>query len=222
MALGVETTTSTTGLAVSSLTFAHTITLANKLMVTVGIGDSTGITVSGVTYNSQSLTFVGAVTDGNPWCRVEIWEKHNPSVTTANVVVTFSGSPTQGAAGATGIIDAATALGTASTNTTTSTNPTVTVVDSASGDIVVSVATLDGQAATTTEAGTLLWEIEDLGSDIDVNAQHQTASGASTVCSWTNSTNANWAAIGVAVKTSALTPNVQIPIASLWPILVAC
>lgn len=198
MALSVETTTSTSGVGVTSLTFSHTITSANKLVVTTGIGSTTE-SVSTVTFNGDALTSVGSVTDGN-WVRSEIWQRHAPDVVTGNVVVTYTNACTQAAAGATGFIDSATALGSASTNTTTGTNPTVTVADTASGDIVVSLVTSDGSETATTEGGTLLWEVEDIQSDIDVNAQHQTASGANTVCSWTNSTSAPYAAIGVAVK----------------------
>jgi hypothetical protein len=215
----IETTSSTTGEGVNSLTFAHTVTSANKIVVTGGIGNSGGVTISSATFNGDALTFVVGQTDSNPWCRVEIWERHTPDVATANVVVSYSGTANQATAGCTGYIDAATALGSPSTNTANSTNPTVTVVDSASGDLVTSVMMTDGSGAATTEGGTLLWEAENLGADIDVNAQYQTASGASTVCSWTNSVSDGWAAAGVAVKPAP--GNIQQPLASLWPILVA-
>jgi len=200
MALSVETTSSTTGTSVMSLTFSHTVTSANKIVVTVGIGNANGVTISGVTFNGDALSFVAGKTDSNPWCRVEIWERHNPDVVTGNVVVTFSGTTYHAAAGCTGYIGAAEALGSPSTNGASTANPTVTVVDSANGDLVTSVMMTDGSVAATTPAGTQLWEVENLGSDCDINAQYQTASGASTVCSWTNSTTDNYAAAGVAVK----------------------
>jgi len=187
---------------VSSLTWSHTITSANKIVVMVGIGDGAPGTLSSVTFNSLALTYVGGQTDTNPWCRVETWERHTPSVATANVVVTAGSTMDQLAAGATGFIDAATALGTPSTKADATTNPNVTVVDTANGDIVVSVVSLDGSTPATTPGGTQLWEFENLAADIDVNAQRQTASGANTVCSWTNSETVgnHYAAMGVAVK----------------------
>jgi len=201
-AVSVESTSSNALTSVSSLTVSHTITAANKLIVTVALGcdDSGGNkNVTGVTFNGDALSQVAEV-DDPAWTSVEIWELHNPDVTTADVVVTLAGSCAQVAAGATGFISAHATLGTPNTAQTTSANPSVTVVDSASGDIVVSVLSTDaGPDGTTTPGGTQLWETEDLDADIDINAQRQTASGASTVASWT-SPSSNWSAAGVAVR----------------------
>lgn len=206
MAFGPDTTSHATAIGGggNSITWAHTCgATANKLVVTIGTGSNilTDRTVGTVTYNAVACSKLGSGDDGN-FERHEIWRLNSPATgSSLNIVVNLAGvGANQIAAGAISFIDAATAEGAASSNTATSTNPTVTVVDSASGDIVVSGCSDDGSASTTTEAGTLVWEDEDVGADSDFNCQRQAATGANTVCSWTNATSAAWAAVGVAIK----------------------
>lgn len=206
MAFGVDTTSHATPvLALTSITWSHTCgASANKLIVTVGTGASViGVrTVSTVTYNSVSCSFVGAGDDAS-FERCEIWQLDNPTTGSAqNIVATCGGAPNQLTAGAISFNEAATLLGTPSSNTAATANPSVTVVDSISGDIVVSIVASDeGPLTTITENGTLIWEDENVDADSDFNCQRQVASGASTVCSWTAaSTGQKWATVGVAIK----------------------
>lgn len=207
MAFAVESTSSDPGgvTDATSVSFSHTVTAANVLIGTVGMGDTNGATsVSSMTYAAVGFTLVVRIDDAN-WEIAEIWKLTASVATGANTfTVNLTGfvgdaNAEQVGCGVTGFTDASTTLGTASTNAATSTNPNVTVVDSASGNIVVSICATDGSASATTEGGTLLWEVEDIQSDSDFNAQQQTASGASTVCSWTNATSASWVAAGVAI-----------------------
>lgn len=206
MALTPDTTSHATALGGggNSITWAHTCGAgANKLVMTIGTGASglTDRTVGTVTYNGVACTKIGSGDDGN-FERHEIWRLNNPPVGSAfNIVVTLAGvGANQVAAGAISFNGAAAAEGAPSSNNAISTNPNVTVVDSANGDIVVSGCSTDGSASTTTEAGTLVWEDEDVGADSDFNCQRQNATGANTVCSWTNATSAGWAAVGIAIK----------------------
>lgn len=206
MALGPESTTHPAAISsASSQSWSHTITVANKLIVSVCLGDNilANRQVASVTYNGVSLTQVVEADDGI-FNHVELWQLHNPSAGTNTVVVTLDFSCSQMACGSTGIIDAAVAVGTGSANFATETNPSVTVVDSASGDMVVSALMSDlGPTGTMTENGVLLWEEENIFSDTDANVQRQTAAGANTVCGWTGGSADWYAAVGFAVKAGA-------------------
>lgn len=210
MAFGPDTTSHATALGGggNSITWAHTCGVgANKLVITIGTGASglTDRTVGTVAYNGVACSLLG-FGDNGTFERHEIWRLNNPATGSAfNIVVTLAGAgANQIAAGAISFVDAASAEGTASSNSAISANPTVTVVDSTSGDIVVSGCSTDGSATTTTEAGTLVWEDEDVGGDSDFNCQRQDAVGTNTICSWTNVTVDGWAAVGVAIK--SITP----------------
>lgn len=208
MAFSVETTT---GLANNGsgggITHPVTVTSANLLLVglTVGSADHASVgTIDVPTYNGVAMTLIAssAVSDGN-WAGAAWFRTINPTAGTLNVVV--GSGHTQMAIHVISFIDAdvaGTPLGTPSTATNTTANPSVTVADSASGNIVVSAHSNDnGGGATTQTSGTLIFEVEDLGADVDLNAQYQTASGGNTACTWTNAgSGSGWAASGVAVK----------------------
>lgn len=203
--LAVETTSNSTAQSnVTSITVSHTVTASNKLVATVCSADGTigERTVSSITFNGAGFTLVKAKDDGG-FERAEIWQLNGPATGTHDLVVTFGGNCEQSGAGVTGFTNANATLGTAGENTAATINPTVTVPSTA-GDIVVSILCSDlGNDQTTTENGTLLWELEDAGGgDSDFNAQRQVAAGASTVAGWTAAAplGGAWAAAGVAVK----------------------
>ena len=208
MALSVDAVSKGTAGVSSSLTWSHTCAgTANKIAVLTATGNGTtgARQILSVTYNGVSLTQKGEADDG-AWAHAEIWELNSPATGANNVVVTpdSSGTPIQIAAYAISFIDANTTSGTASTNTGTSTNPSVTVADSASGDIVISVSANDNESGATTEGGTLIGEDEGIDGDLDANAQRQTASGTNTACNWTNSgSGSGWAAVGVSIRAAA-------------------
>jgi hypothetical protein len=204
MAFGIENTGGGSAIGGPTLTIANfVVTNANKIVVLIGLGGSQ-VPVTSITYGADNLVFVGAVNDTHTWCRVEIWEKHNPTVQTANIVINLPEQ--QVAAGVIGFIDAATSLGTFSSDFGIPANPTLTVVDSSSGDIVVSCIMTDLQTEVTDEtSGTLIYGVDNLAADVNFNSQRQTATGTNSVCSWTGPLGSSpgqgmWAAIGVAVK----------------------
>lgn len=206
MALGPDAISHATpiGGGAHSITWNHTCGAgANKLVITSGAGASvlSDRTVATVTYNAVPCSFIVSADDTN-FESSEAWRLNNPPTGSAlPIVVTYVGSPNQIGAGAISYIDAAAAEGAPSTNFGTTIDPNVTVVDSASGDHVISMSSNDNEASTTTESGTLIWEDENVGSDSDFNCQRQVATGPNTVCSWTNATSGNgWAAIGFAIK----------------------
>jgi len=82
------------GFAVSvtgPVTFAHTVTAADTILL-VGVSvDRTSTLITGVTYNGQPLALaVAAPGGGGGRPRAEIWSLVNPPVGTFNVVVTLS------------------------------------------------------------------------------------------------------------------------------------
>jgi hypothetical protein len=146
------------------------------------------------------------------WSHVEIWERNNPDIATGNVVVSYGTGQFQIAASGISFIDAAATNGTGVGAAASTANPSVTVTDSANGDIVVGVLWSDtGSDATTTEGGTLIGEDEDIASDSDSNRQRYTATGANQVVSWTCSDTASpWAIAAVAIKSALLTASNRI------------
>lgn len=194
--------------ATGDISWSHTCSAdANKLVIGFGTGASPTAgrrNVATVTYNGVPCTQIGEADDGN-FEHTELWQLNNPPAGTFTIAATMVSTGSindQTTAGAISFFNASEVTGAPSTNSANSTNPTVTVADSAAGDIVVSISASDtGNLATTTENGILMWEDEDVGSgDSDMNAQRQVATGANTVCGWTCS-NANlWCAIGVAIK----------------------
>jgi hypothetical protein len=74
----------------SSLTISHTTSGTDHLMlVSASINNDDHETVTSVTYNGTSLTYVGSETQ-NDDARVELWKLVAPATGTHNVVVTFS------------------------------------------------------------------------------------------------------------------------------------
>lgn len=213
MALAVDTTSHATAVAnagVTTLTWAHTCgASATKLVVlAAGAKGNAGRDITGVTYNSVALTFVGAQDDAN-FVNAEIWKLDSPGTGSAfNIVVTYAETLVDQTGGAISFNESATAEGAPTGATNTTDNPSVTVADTASGDIVVSILISDiGPVGATTEGDTLIFEDEDVDSDCDTNAQRQVATGANTVCSWTSASGGNrWAAVGVAIKDAANAP----------------
>jgi len=213
VAFDEESTSSDPGgsLNVTSVSFSHTVTAANLLIGTAGIGDSgLGANVSSVTYATIDFASVIEADDAN-FERAAIWKLTHDIATGANTFsVNFDEACAQSGCGVTGFTDASDTLGTPASNTAATANPTVDV-ESVSGDIVVSVLASDvGSGSVTTEGGTLLWEAEDVGpGDSDFSAQRQTASGTTTVCAWTSNAS-DWVAVGVAVK-AAFKPGANAP-----------
>ena len=81
-----------TGNNTRQITFAHTTTTTgtNLLLlvaVSINITSATATTVSGVTYNGNALTFLGAHNDAGNTRRVEMWYQLAPSTGTNNVIV---------------------------------------------------------------------------------------------------------------------------------------
>ena len=206
-AFGIESTTESGISNGTTLTFAHTVTAANLLIVTCGVGTNSSATpeavITGITFNGDALTHVVSGGVNGTWGIASIWRRDSPDIATGNVVVTFNPGQTQGVCGASGLTDANLTLGATNIAAGTTDNPTVTIT-STSGDFVIGAIGNDvGPVATlaVTSPGVELWEQEDVSSDSDLGAQRVTASGASTAVTWTSAVGGeHWAVAGVAIS----------------------
>ncbi|MEQ1592678.1 MAG: tandem-95 repeat protein [Thiobacillaceae bacterium] len=184
-----STVTSAYSANTTSLSWSQTVNSgANRAMFVEVAIDGLGANVTGVTYGGVALTQVGRSTGNHA---VEIWELTNPTVGTANVVVSFAGN-TAAAAGATTFngVNQTTPYGVFAGATGTGTTASVNVV-STPGDQVLDVQYWKGTTTTTDGAGqTAQWAqgaISTLlgGSTIKAGAAMVTMSG-------TNASSAQW------------------------------
>ena len=139
--LATVSTGSTPSTGGTSLTFSHTVDSGTDvLLVSVCLGGSTPV-VSGVTFDGVALTQKADASAGDGQKRVDWWYLLSPTVTTANVVVSFNFA--RGGAVAVNYDDvdvAGTPFGTgAAASAVSGTTPTVDV-SSASGEVVISAA----------------------------------------------------------------------------------
>jgi len=211
MAFAPEAVSGTSGVSQTSLTVSSfTVTSANLMLVGVAWGAASPVdsVVDPPTWNTtESFTKVASsgIDDGGIWASVVWYRLDNPSTGTHDITFDYGGySPVQSSLHVVTFTDANLTLGAASTATNTTSDPSLTVAASASGNIVVSLCSNDNSANPTTQAGTLIYEAENIGSDLDTSAQYQTATGANTVCSWTqNASGDGWVASGFAVSAAA-------------------
>lgn len=210
----VAVDSTSTGSAVNpftSLTFSHTTGSGSNRFMLVGISyeddNTAGLSVTGVTYSGQALTFVGRQASAQEVV-CEIWRLTNPPSGAANVVVSVSGSSTgdslyAGAITYTGV-NQTTPLGTLATNLNTSTTASATVA-SATNELVFGVLALDdGRTATNTVGQTEGWNGRTESGDDGVRAAAATKTGAaSTTLTWTVVSDA-WSVCAVPIKPASV------------------
>lgn len=201
--VGATTSSSSSDFGTGNLTFTITVAAGTDcLVVTVGSAAALLLdrTILSVIFNgTEVLTLVpGSASDDGNFCASSIWRLLNPTATTADVVVTKTGAGNAvigaGATRLTGV-DQGTPTGTAATASGSSATASVAVT-AASDDVTVGAIGSDSEGGIT-ETGTLLWEVENIGSDISTGGQYYTT-GNPTV-QWSQS-NTGWAVSGVALK----------------------
>lgn len=205
MSISIEnqSSTSTTGATTFNLSF--TVASANKIVVVVGTGHSSDRTPTSVTYAGEALTKCAESDDGS-FENSTIWYRDNPTSGTADVDVTWGAFISHIGIAATGLIGAApgTPASVQQALTGTTANPSLTLSGTEAGDICIGGYASDlGSDGTTTADGHSFLDAEDLATDTDLSAQDVTASGASTVLSWTAIAvvSGNWAICGAAFRT---------------------
>jgi len=214
MAVTVEGTPSigTAVASVTSITFSHTTGgTATGLFVGAGHGVVTPATTTGVTHNGDAMTELwdvagGLDTQSAGYLRV------SPDIGTYNIVVTWSAAVAAGNAGGVGLAgletsSVAAAHRTVYTNTDTGgtiPEPTVTVVDSVNGDLVIDTACTYGSAIAVGTGQTSRFEDDDIaGNFCSMGGSTESATGASTVMSWTTTTDDYWAIGATALVAAA-------------------
>jgi len=207
---------------------SFTVTSASLILVSVDIGDGTNRTLTSVKWNtSESFTLVKNQDDAS-FESAQIWRLENPTPGTFNIDVDWAASPVQALVTISGWIDGKVSTSTPNGAKAATANPSVTVADYVSGtDVLYATYASDlGSVGTSTESDTLIGEAEDVIGDSDFATQYKT--GAGTSIGWTAAVIGDglgsagfWVIAAVSIKPAGPIPNVQQPLASLWPILVA-
>lgn len=199
------------GSAVASRTISSFVVGAgsNRLIyVVVSRWSSTDRTVSSVVFNTsenftQLDTHSQAIFGGTQ--RVDIWYLKNPSVTTANIVITLSGSADEVVCGALSLrdVDQSSTFGTVAKNANTQEDPRVnaTVTVSASADAFVFDAVVcgDDAGAAPTATGTSHWNLNNANNNTRGCVQRKNGA-ASVTMNWTGDHMVGYVTMGVAVN----------------------
>lgn len=178
---------------VSSFSWSHTVASGGVLIVFASTGGPQ--TVTGVTYNSVAMTQLLATTDGSAGVDANnsAWVLHNPTTGSAQtVVVTLSGTTAgYGAGHAVSYTGVSNASAAATHRTIYNAGSgaggggvNVTVVDSQSGDLVISSISNQGAAITADHTSRGITQI--FGSSYRLGTQDAAATGANTVMSWSS------------------------------------
>jgi uncharacterized repeat protein (TIGR01451 family) len=214
----VDTLTS----AANTTTLAHTVGAGNNRILLVSahlnIRNSTGTTVSGVTYGGVPMTLLDAITDTGDETRTDVWYLLNPTVGTANVIMTAGGITAGqnvlavlGAVSFSGVDQAQPSTDIAEGNA----SPTsVTVNGTATTGVVIDFASMR-ESVTATPPGTQT-SVYNVSSDpaspanVDVQAvsSRRTGAAGTTTMTWTLSTNRDWSSVGV--RLDAATADVEV------------
>ncbi len=209
--LAIDTTSSSAGANVASLSWSHTVSGVNRLLV-VGVSKRSYNSVTSVTYNGVALTKSGAVQAGSgDFSRSELWYLVNPPTGTNTIVVTPGGNDWMqtGAISFTGA-NQITPLGIFASNFGGSGVTSASVnVTSAPGEIVVDALTFWNTTTDATKGAsqTLQWSTS---SDNAWNGRGSTQSGANSVTmSWTipSSGAQGWALTAVSIKPNTINEN---------------
>jgi len=195
-----QTTGSTTA---ASMTLSHTASGNDRLMlVTVSLANPGARSVSGITYNGDSLIFVGAQANGSNEARIETWALVAPDLGAHNVVVTLTGANTTGTVVGVSTftgVDQATPLGTFASAGGDSSNPTVNV-SSGADELVFAGITVESGTNYNLVPGAGQTEHWDIHLD-DANSGASTEAGAASVAlSWSFGGSNQWAVGAVSIR----------------------
>ena len=217
LSLAVDATTSGTTLT-TNFSLSHTTSGTDRLML-VGVSmhfDNGSVTA--LTYNGVSLSFVGARADALARSRVEIWAMVAPPTGTHSLAVTFA----SGRAGVVGAmtftgVNQATPYGAFSSAQGNSATASLTGVASAAGEFVFGVVN-HHQGTALTPTGTGQNEYWDRVAENANGGGTLQAGAASVNLSWSLSGSEKWAVGALAIKPANTAPMLD---ASKSPVLAA-
>lgn len=178
-----------TTLAASKTIASYTVSSGSDRCLVIPVAIETNSrTVSGITFNASENfvfkevdTYAGGIT-----YRVEWWYLVNPSVTTANIVISISGGTARFSGGIhqlTGV-DQTTPLGTSVSSGAATANASVTVADGTTGDLVLDILQETAGVATVGAGQTLLYD--NTGLSIAFTHGSREAGASSVAMSWTH------------------------------------
>lgn len=194
----LENTSTITSTSGSTVTLSHTIGNGENRCLLVAVS-SRDRSVNSITYGGVSLVSVGNRTYGSD-ARVYLYSLINPNIGTADIVVTMSGSVSNGvvlSASSFFGIDQTVPLGTFASATGSSSTASVNV-SSIAGDYIYDVVTFRNTSNLTVGAGqTERWDLS--SGTIRGAGSSESATATSSTMSWTGS-SARWVTGGVALK----------------------
>jgi len=211
----------TNGAGSTSVSWSHTTGSGLNRIMIVGVSiRNTTVSVSGITYGVQSLTFIRADTQGTS-IRSELWYLIAPASGTATVTVTLSASSraTGGSVTYTGVAQTL-PIDVHGGGTGLSSSPSQSVTVSTANSWLLGHLAISGSGKTVTAEGsgqTMRWDQETSGgSSADRNRGHGSGKGpvgtGSQTMSWTLSGSENWAVSVVAFKPASVVGHVDIDI----------
>jgi uncharacterized repeat protein (TIGR01451 family) len=226
--VAVDATTSgsadAAGTATVAVTVAHTTTTtANRLLivgVSINLTNSTGTTVTSVTYGGAALTRQGFHNDAGLTRRVEMWSLLAPASGTADVVVNVN-VPTNGTVGVvvgattfTGV-DQTVPMGTfvsadgaaggcvTSATPTSACNSQLVVPSVVNGMVIDTLATGEAPTVTVSNPQVEQWDMTSGGGNRDVNGTGSTRAGAPSLpVSELFSATSNWSQGAIPINPS--------------------
>ena len=190
---------------VTSLTWSHTVGVANDRILIVGVAlRNSSVIVTGITYGGTALTFVGARSNGGGNVRMEMWKLVGPATGTANIVVTLSAAKriVGGAASYSGVNPNTPNGAFVSAISNGSTTASVAVT-SAIDELVVDAVAAQGDAGSLTVGGgqTQRWNTLTGTASAEVRGGGSSEPGAASVTmSWTLGSSKPWAIGAVPLK----------------------
>lgn len=198
----ITQSTSAIGSSATSVTFAHSVTGTNPLLV-VGTTLDTNpdiINMSTVTYNGTSLTNIGRIRNATT-TETELWYLAAPAAGSHDIVVTPSAAAdfTVQAITISGM-DQSAPLDTSNTATGTSTTPSRAITPGVNNTIIIDNVAIDDRGATGVP-GAGQSEIADFAGDWNQHLMslEMVDTAASTTMDWTIASN-DWATIAASFK----------------------
>lgn len=207
-ALAIDAASSAGCGACTSLSWSHTVSGTNRLLVVGPSGYDTSDTVTGVTYNSVAMTVVPSSSTSTGNHTVSQYGLIAPATGTNTVLVSVTGQMTDIGAGAVSFTDAhqTTPFGTAATATGSSTTPSVNVSSAADQIVMDTLNIIHNGTLTVDGSQTQRWQ--GIGGFGFIKYAGSTEAGAgTTTMSWSNSTSQVWAIAAVPVKPVAVESN---------------
>jgi hypothetical protein len=205
MAATFDATANSKVLNATSLTFSHTCTGTNLVLI-VGTGTDGGIGIANITYAAVGITPISAITSPGGFNGAEQWGKIAPATGANNVVITADSATgiVGGSVSASGA-DQSTGWGAATTANGTDAAPTVNVT-SETGALVVDAhsngVNTPGNPTVTVHASQVQrWN--DYNANKNRGAGSTEAGAATVTMSWTLSGSEEWCISGVGIKPAA-------------------